>query len=352
MTVPFFSIITPCFNYAHVLEQTFKSLLAQSFTAWECLVVDDASTDHTAQTARRYADADPRFLLLSHATNQGLAAARNTGINQASGRFLIFLDADDLLAPEALRRLAEGIEARGGDEGTVYCLPWRLFRLRSNHAYVSKLRQIHGLDGDVTQNLLTFAKGNAFPVCAGVMSRERVIAVGGFDTPMRSLEDYEFWLRVVRANLCFRQVATAGFESACLIRVHAGTLSRKLGSMYRREVELRKAWAESRFFEESPEATFENDRRLRNRRSRLVLISLFSTQGKGSGSRPAWQAMPGKLGNRWELLSSLVRAGTGLLFGVLLGRPLQRLLWKRDDSILFNISTDSVSHRGRIERAE
>jgi glycosyltransferase involved in cell wall biosynthesis len=100
--VPFTSVIIPCFNAAHTLERAVRSCLAQPEAA-EIIVVDDASTDASAQVAARLASQNARVKLLRMRRNSGPAAARNWGARHASQRFLSFLDSDDEYLTDALK---------------------------------------------------------------------------------------------------------------------------------------------------------------------------------------------------------------------------------------------------------
>lgn len=106
--MPKVSIIVPCYNQARFLPDALDSLLAQTLTNWECIVVDDGSQDNTREVAERYAKGDSRIRLISQA-NRGLADARNSGIEVARGRYIQFLDADDLIAPEKLALQVEAL---------------------------------------------------------------------------------------------------------------------------------------------------------------------------------------------------------------------------------------------------
>lgn len=106
--MPKVSIIVPCYNQARFLPDALGSLLAQTLTSWECIVVDDGSQDNTREVAGRYASGDSRIRLVSQA-NRGLAGARNSGIEEARGRYIQFLDADDLIAPEKLALQVESL---------------------------------------------------------------------------------------------------------------------------------------------------------------------------------------------------------------------------------------------------
>ncbi len=97
------SIITPCYNGERFLAETIESVLGQTYTNWEMLVVDDGSTDGTARLASEYAVKDSRIQLLRQA-NAGTAAARNNGMRRARGRYIALLDADDVWDADFLER--------------------------------------------------------------------------------------------------------------------------------------------------------------------------------------------------------------------------------------------------------
>lgn len=99
--VPFFSVVVCTYNRADTLGAALDSLLAQSETDWECIVVDDGSTDTTAELLRGYCSRSERFRLMYH-SNRGQALARNAGILASCGLFVTFLDSDDMYAPEHL----------------------------------------------------------------------------------------------------------------------------------------------------------------------------------------------------------------------------------------------------------
>src|SRR5215217_2853327 len=96
--VPLVSVVIPCYNQAHFLGEAIESALAQSHPNFEVVVVNDGSTDDTAEVAARY----PRVRYLRQ-KNRGLSAARNTGLRHSEGEYVVFLDADDRLLPEALK---------------------------------------------------------------------------------------------------------------------------------------------------------------------------------------------------------------------------------------------------------
>jgi GT2 family glycosyltransferase len=94
---PLVSIVIPCYNQAHFLRETIDSVRLQTYSRTEIIVVDDGSTDDTTEVARRYSDVQ-----LIRQQNQGLSAARNTGLRHSKGSLLVFIDADDRLLPRAV----------------------------------------------------------------------------------------------------------------------------------------------------------------------------------------------------------------------------------------------------------
>ena len=101
---PLVSIITPAFRVAPIIGTTIESVLRQTCGDFEMLVVDDVSPDATAAVVEEHAARDRRIRLLRHASNQGPAGARNTALAAAAGRYVAFLDADDLWLPTKLER--------------------------------------------------------------------------------------------------------------------------------------------------------------------------------------------------------------------------------------------------------
>lgn len=101
------SIITPAYNAAAYIAETIESVLAQTYTNWEMLIVNDCSKDNTAEIVQSYAAKDKRIKLINLKQNSGAAIARNTAIQNAKGRYIAFLDSDDLWKKEKLQKQIE-----------------------------------------------------------------------------------------------------------------------------------------------------------------------------------------------------------------------------------------------------
>jgi len=99
---PLISIITPSYNSKQFIEETIKSVISQTYTNWEMLITDDCSTDGTREIVKEWMNRDNRIHLIELAENGGAAIARNTSIKSAKGKYLAFLDSDDLWTPNKL----------------------------------------------------------------------------------------------------------------------------------------------------------------------------------------------------------------------------------------------------------
>lgn len=98
------SIITPAYNCSKTILETFDSIKKQSYSRWEWVVVEDHSSDNTFEILTKLANEDKRIVLLQTSKNSGTAIARNIGIDNANGRFIAFLDADDMWKPNKLEK--------------------------------------------------------------------------------------------------------------------------------------------------------------------------------------------------------------------------------------------------------
>lgn len=107
------SIIMPTYNCGPFIAQTIESVQAQTHTRWELIVADDCSTDDTAEVVRALAQDDPRIRYVRLETNSGAAMARNRAMEEARGRYMAFLDSDDLWHPDKLRRQIDFMTSRG-----------------------------------------------------------------------------------------------------------------------------------------------------------------------------------------------------------------------------------------------
>ena len=235
---PLVSVIVPSYNYGHFLPETLASVRAQTWQAWECLVVDDGSTDDTAAVVRAEAERDARIKYV-HRNNGGLAAARNTGLAAATGDYVQLLDADDALEPRKLEAHVRILE-RERDVGLVYG-GVRYFdsasgeRRRGLYDDNPWMPEASGSGATILRPLLL---GNIMVVSSPLVRRAIVDRVGGFDTSLRSLEDWDYWLRCAFAGAAFRFVDENG--TLALVRVHSRSMSQNRVTMYEEQGKVRR----------------------------------------------------------------------------------------------------------------
>jgi peptidoglycan/xylan/chitin deacetylase (PgdA/CDA1 family) len=210
--VPHVSVVIPAFNRAETIAETFDSLLAQSFEDWEAVVVDDGSHDTTADIVSAYAARDRRFRLHRQA-NAGVSAARNTGIAEATAPWLMFLDADDWLAPDALTRLSA---AAAQDRDVTLAVGGSVQMLSDGS------QQPEETPPSEEELFLTFARTCAFSIHACIVQTARVRAVGGFDDTLVTCEDWDLWLRIARTLPRLARVR----ENVAYYRIRDGSASR------------------------------------------------------------------------------------------------------------------------------
>ena len=111
---PLVSVVVPVYQVEDYLAECLDSLLQQAYRRLEIVVVDDGSTDRSAQIARAYADRDERIVMVRQ-DNAGLGAARNTGLDHCTGDLVTFVDSDDLVPPAAFLRMVRTLEQSGSD---------------------------------------------------------------------------------------------------------------------------------------------------------------------------------------------------------------------------------------------
>lgn len=118
-TAPRVSVIMPAYNAERFLETAIRSVMEQTVTDWELIVIDDCSADRSFAVAEKMASLDPRIVALRNESNAGVAKTRNRGIDLAKGSYIAFLDSDDVWHPEKLERQLDIIEECGAD--ICYC---------------------------------------------------------------------------------------------------------------------------------------------------------------------------------------------------------------------------------------
>jgi glycosyltransferase involved in cell wall biosynthesis len=185
---PLVSVVIPCYAQAHFLGSAIESVLAQDAVPLEVIVIDDGSPDDVASVANRYPGV--RYI---RQRNQGLSAARNTGLRATSGAFVVFLDSDDRLLPGALKA-GLACFAQHPESAFVY----GDFRFIAEDGTPLERRERPALDVDLYGGMLV---RNHIEMTSTVLFRRSVLEqVGGFSISLRSAEDYDLLLHIARKH--------------------------------------------------------------------------------------------------------------------------------------------------------
>ncbi|UCI18369.1 glycosyltransferase [Mesorhizobium sp. B2-1-8] len=193
-TMPQVSIVIPVHNQPMLILEAVASLKAQSVADWEAILVDDGSTDETPAVLQNLASQDARISVWLQ-TQQGAASARNTGAAKAKADWLLFLDSDDWLAPNALGSL---LRAAGQDVHLVHALG---LRVCGDHSQDPS--QVHLPGGDLFHRLASTA---TFMVHACILKNSTFHELGGFDETLMGCADWDLWQRVIRSGARSRGV--------------------------------------------------------------------------------------------------------------------------------------------------
>jgi glycosyltransferase involved in cell wall biosynthesis len=220
------SIIIPTYNYAHYLKETLQSVLVQTYTDWECIVIDDGSKDNTSEIVNEFVKKDNRFLYI-HQQNKGVSAARNLGIKTAKGDFIQFLDGDDLLQTDKIKSQIEIFnqqpavdivynDVRFFDDGNSKLLRASL----KNNKPDNWLPKFSAKGKTIVE---AFSKINFLVMNSPLIKKSVFNKVGYFDEAMKALEDWDFWMRCALDNCFFHY--NENENAFALVRSHHGSLS-------------------------------------------------------------------------------------------------------------------------------
>jgi glycosyltransferase involved in cell wall biosynthesis len=191
------SIIIPVYNRFLLICEAIESVLAQTFTNWELIIVDDGSTDGTADSINSIRDPRIHLLSLSHCGN--IATLRNIGVQKSSGDLIAFLDSDDLWVPQKLQIQLQAMKENGGQ----WCYAGFELLDQTGKPIPIKYGSYHPYSGWIIEKLLTYeATANISSV---ILERSLFDKAGGFnpDPQLFCREDYEFILRLaLHAEAC------------------------------------------------------------------------------------------------------------------------------------------------------
>lgn len=188
---PVISVIVPCYNQGKYLAETLNSIVNQTFTNWECIIVNDGSSDCTPEIAKLFCVKDSRFHYIEQ-QNQGLATARNNGIKASVGEYILPLDADDLIDPTYIEKAIKHFQEHP-NTSIVYCR--------------AKLFGAVNQDWDLPQyNFESFIWMNCI-FCSAVFKRADYDETIGYNPNMKyGFEDWDLWLSILSKDSIVYQI--------------------------------------------------------------------------------------------------------------------------------------------------
>ena len=218
MSEPLVSIITPAYNCKKTIKDTFDSALSQTYQNWEWIIVDDCSKDGSFEYLKELTKDDKRIRVFQTEKNGGSAVARNIGLKHAKGRYITFLDSDDLLDPNYLECQLEFMKEHGPLISAGY-------RRQTEHTCTDFFVPE---ETDYKKAL----KGNPLS-CLTTMYDREVIGELYFDESYNRHEDYVFWLTILKRGI----VAKGNPQVLAAYIIHANSKnsnkSKLVKSMYR-----------------------------------------------------------------------------------------------------------------------
>ena len=210
---PTVSIITPTLNRARRIPEAIKSVLNQTFKDWEHIIIDDGSTDNTEDVVRRFPD--HRIIYINRFEQRGIGDTRNLGLRLASGKYIAFLDSDDMLPPASLAARIKYFKSHPEtalvfgrmdvEKSARYLSALKKISPKQKETVAGKKKRSDPPEMEIIKKLKTprqkfelLLKGNFIP-SGSVMVKKRVLdELGGFDTGFVVAEDYDLWLRIAK----------------------------------------------------------------------------------------------------------------------------------------------------------
>lgn len=226
---PLVSVIVPTYNYGRLIGHSLDSLRAQTYPEWECVVVDDGSTDDTAEVVARYAGRDARIRYVRQ-QNRKQAAARNNGMRNSRGAYFQFLDADDLIEPGKFERQVEYLESH--PEVDIVYGDARFFSdeaMRERHLMPGNHDEPRAptVSGSGESVVAALVRKDPIPINTALVRRRVIERIGDFDERLSPVEDWEYWIRCAAFGARFHYEV---FEQTyALVRYHPASASRSSG---------------------------------------------------------------------------------------------------------------------------
>ncbi|HET9503947.1 MAG TPA: glycosyltransferase [Hymenobacter sp.] len=219
MDTPLISVVVPAYNAEKFIAETIESVLSQTYTNWELVVVDDGSVDGTKKIVGKYAELDKRIKYVYQA-NARQGVARNNGIRNSRGELIAFLDADDLWVPDKL--LVQLQEIRNKKVDLIFsescCFTGKFNDAGEYLAMGAGKGYFSGQEG-----IEVFLEQNRIPVLTVLTTREALAKVGFFteDITLQNAEDYHLWLKLLFSGCVFYGIP----EVLAAYREHTSSVS-------------------------------------------------------------------------------------------------------------------------------
>jgi glycosyltransferase involved in cell wall biosynthesis len=196
------SIVIPHYNRVELLQQTLKSVFYQTYSNWEVIVVDDYSTNECQETIQNFIDNEPRVRFIRKVNElKGASVSRNIGMRLAKGTYVLFLDADDLLAPFALEQRLDTFNKHEGELDVVMA-PTLLF-----DSWPGDCRQVwYPFDHHINPLELYIGGNSYFHTMSGLWDKAFLKMIGGWDESLSSYQDWEFHIRALIQNMRYAEV--------------------------------------------------------------------------------------------------------------------------------------------------
>lgn len=321
--MPEISVIIPTFNYAHYIKEAIKSVISQTYTDFEIIVIDDGSTDDTKEVLQAYIRTN--VIKYIYQKNKGLAAARNTGISSSTGRFITFLDSDDLFTKDKLQLLRTALVSHP-DAGMAYGnhILWVRAKLYKKPKFSPGTAPSGWILPQLFRNAL-------MSVPSVMVRRECFERIGLFNESLTTTEDWEMWMRIAAE---YKVVYVD--KIIAYVRVHPDSMSRDFIKMGENKMHIQKS------------IYFKYQTLLLNTFSQDYIDGIFALTYVDLAKHQLIQGSP-KISRRYLKcafgLDSNIFLKTGWLFPASFLQPLVKLLYRLKMKIInyFSISQKNLN---------
>jgi len=197
MTDPLVSIIIPTYNRAHIIGETLNSVLAQTYENWECIVIDDGSTDGTAKLLESYIQKDYRFQYHFRPSNRpkGASACRNYGFDLSKGEYINWLDSDDLLSQDKIFKQVEKLIKN--TKLDIATCKWFYSTIKEKRNNENHNLPVYKSFGSIPEYLNALAQSGGFmPIHAYLISRKLLLKAGDWLEGLKINQDGEYITRI------------------------------------------------------------------------------------------------------------------------------------------------------------